>query len=148
MPTHLRIPARPGVQLTARQETENREAVHGAWKLHFDHVRHSLINGFYQGWDLHPAQLPTRYAAVFSFFLESMDAASSRLRNFLDRTALSPGGEAVADDAATGQGLLNYVLRAVNCGAVTIEEAQKLTGFTPEEIRLGSFAKILAGRRK
>ena len=140
-------PARPGVDLTARQESENREAVHGAWKLHFDHIRHSLINGFYQGWDLHPAQLPTRYAAVFSFFLESMDAASSRLRAFLDRTALSPGGEAVADDAATGQGLLNYVLRAVHCGAVTREEARKLTSLTPEELRTASFTKILAGRR-
>ena len=58
-----------------------REVVHRAWRLHAAHVRHSLVNGFYQGWDLHPAQLPTRYAAVYAFFLEGLDAASERLRN-------------------------------------------------------------------
>ena len=60
-----------------------REVVHRAWRLHAEHVRHSLVNGFYQGWDLHPAQLPTRYAAVYAFFLEGLDAASERLRNFV-----------------------------------------------------------------
>ena len=47
------------------------------WRLHAEHVRHSLVTGFYQGWDLHPAQLPSRYAAVYAFFLEGLDAASS-----------------------------------------------------------------------
>ena len=28
----------------------------------------ALHRGFYQGWDLHPAQLPTRFAATFQFF--------------------------------------------------------------------------------
>jgi citrate lyase beta subunit len=55
----------------------DRATVHRAWKLHFDHIQHSLANGFYQGWDLHPAQLPTRYAAVFAFFLEGLDTAPS-----------------------------------------------------------------------
>ena len=41
-------------------------------RMHFDDVRHSLRHAYYQGWDLHPAQLPTRYAAVYSFFLEAM----------------------------------------------------------------------------
>jgi citrate lyase beta subunit len=50
--------------LTPEQIEENRHVVHRAWKLHYDHVQHSLTNAFYQGWDLHPAQLPTRYAAV------------------------------------------------------------------------------------
>ena len=73
-----------GHSLTHVQLEDNRRAVHQAWKLHFEHIRHSLVNGFYQGWDLHPAQLVTRYAAVYSFFLESLDAASERLRNFID----------------------------------------------------------------
>ena len=63
-----------------RADRENRAVVHRAWRLHADDIRHSLVNGFYQGWDLHPAQLVTRYAAVYAFFLEGLDAASERLR--------------------------------------------------------------------
>jgi citrate lyase beta subunit len=62
-------------------------AVRAAWRLHGSHVRQSLVGGFYQGWDLHPAQLPSRYAAVYAFFLEGLDAASTRLRNFVDKAA-------------------------------------------------------------
>src|SRR5437763_4319575 len=67
--------AADGAKLTPNQIDENRAVVHRAWKLHYDHIQHSLVCGFYQGWDLHPAQLPTRYAAVYAFFLESLDAA-------------------------------------------------------------------------
>jgi hypothetical protein len=136
-----------GLPLTARQAAENRATVHRAWKLHFDHIRHSLVNGYYQGWDLHPAQLPTRYAAVYSFFLEGLDAASERLRNFIDQAAQATLVGEVFDDAATGQGLLNYFLRAINCGAISAEEAEPLTGLSNAELRTGSFVKILAGRR-
>jgi hypothetical protein len=135
-------------QLRAGQSEENHKAVHHAWKLHFEHIRHSLVNGFYQGWDLHPAQLVTRYAAVYSFFLESLDAASERLRNFIEKAAQATLVGEVFDDAATGQGLLNYFLRAINCGAITAEEAQRLTGVTPAEFRSASFVKILDGRKK
>ena len=134
--------------LTTRQNEENHKAVHQAWKLHFEHIRHSLANGFYQGWDLHPAQLVTRYAAVFSFFLESLDAASERLRNFIEKAAQATLVGEVFDDAATGQGLLNYFLRAINCGAITAEEAQRLTGLTQAEFRSASFVKILDSRKK
>jgi len=136
-----------GPPLTAAQAAENRAAIHRAWKLHFDHIHHSLVNGYYQGWDLHPAQLPTRYAAVYSFFLEGLDAASERLRNFIAKAAQATLVGEVFDDAATGQGLLNYFLRAINCGAITSEEAEPLTGLTMAELRTGSFVKILAGRR-
>jgi hypothetical protein len=60
----------------------DRNVVHRAWKLHYDHIRHSLNNAFYQGWDLHPAQLPTRYAAVYTFFLEGLNSASERFAQF------------------------------------------------------------------
>ncbi|HKO42936.1 MAG TPA: hypothetical protein VJU84_06595 [Pyrinomonadaceae bacterium] len=136
-----------GAPLTAEQIAENREVVHRAWKLHFDHIQHSLVGGFYQGWDLHPAQLPTRYAAVYSFFLQSLDAASERLRNFVDKAAKATLVGDVFDDAATGQGLLNYFLRALNCGALTEEEAVELSGLTVAELRSGSFVKILKNRQ-
>lgn len=136
-----------GPPLTPEQITENRDVVHRAWKLHYDHIQHSLENAFYQGWDLHPAQLPTRYAAVYAFFLESLDAASERLKNFVDKAAKATLVGDVFDDAATGQGLLNYFLRAINCGALTESEAVERSGLTVAELRSGSFVKILNNRQ-
>src|SRR5215204_2174237 len=133
--------------LTQEQIEENREVVHRAWKLHYDHVQHSLMSAFYQGWDLHPAQLPTRYAAVYAFFLESLEAASERLKNFVEKAAKATLVGDVFDDAATGQGLLNYFLRAINCGALTEEEALELSGLTLQELRSASFVKILKNRQ-
>jgi len=120
--------------------------IHQAWRLHYDDIRHSLTNAFYQGWDLHPAQLVTRYAAVYSFFLESLDPASQRLRNFIAKAAQATLVGDVFDDAATGQGLLNFFLRALNCGAVHEDEIGALTGLTLAELRSGSFVKIVKGR--
>src|SRR5258705_863257 len=138
--------AEGGTPLTAEQIEENRHVVHRAWKLHYDHVQHSLQGAFYQGWDLHPAQLPTRYAAVYAFFLESLEAASERLKNFVEKAAKATLVGDVFDDAATGQGLLNYFLRAINCGAITEEEALERSGLTLEELRTASFLKILKNR--
>jgi citrate lyase beta subunit len=135
-----------GPPLRNEQIAENTQVVHRAWKLHYDHIQHSLMTGFYQGWDLHPAQLPTRYAAVYSFFLESLDAASERLKNFVEKAAKATLVGDVFDDAATGQGLLNYFLRAINCGALIEEEALKLSSLTLEELRSASFVKILKNR--
>ncbi len=135
-------------ELTADQEAENRTVVHRAWKLHYQHVRHSLANAFYQGWDLHPAQFPTRYAAVYTFFLEGLEQASERLRNFVAKAAQATLIGDVFDDAATGQGLLNYFLRAINCRALTEQEAQDLTSLSLDELRSGSFVKILHNRQK
>jgi citrate lyase beta subunit len=139
--------ATEGSALTSDQIDENRSVVHRAWKLHYDHIQHSLVGGFYQGWDLHPAQLPTRYAAVYAFFLESLDAASERLRNFVEKAAKATLVGDVFDDAATGQGLLNYFLRAINSGAVTEEEATRLTSVTHDEFVSASFVKILKNRQ-
>lgn len=126
----------------------DRVTVHAAWRLHGSHVRHSLAGGFYQGWDLHPAQLPSRYAAVYAFFLEGLDAASARLRNFVEKAAQATLAGDVFDDAATGQGLLNYFLRALNAGAITEEEAVEGSGLTLEELKSRSFAAILRGRKR
>lgn len=138
----------PGHSLSSEQIHENVLAVHRAWKLHFDHIQHSLSSGYYQGWDLHPAQLPTRYAAIYYFFLQGLSSASARLRNFIEKAAQATLVGDVFDDAATGQGLLNYFLRGLNCGALTEEEANKLAGLTREELQTRSFLKILAGRRR
>jgi citrate lyase beta subunit len=139
--------AAPGEALSSAQRDENARIVHRAWRLHAEHVRHSLVTGFYQGWDLHPAQFVTRYAAVYAFFLEGLAAASDRLRNFVQKAAQATLVGEVFDDAATGQGLLNYFLRAMNCGAISEAEAVEMSGLTVEELRGKSFVKILANRR-
>ncbi|HET7545874.1 MAG TPA: phosphoenolpyruvate kinase [Polyangiaceae bacterium] len=135
-----------GSQLSPEQLEENRAAVYGAWQLAHRHIRHSLVGGFYQGWDLHPAQLPVRYATCYAFFLEGLASAGERLKNFIEKAAQATLVGEVFDDAATGQGLLNYFLRALNCGAIDLGDLEQ-TGLTPNEVELRSFAKILAARR-
>jgi citrate lyase beta subunit len=91
-----------------------RDAVHHGWQLHHRLVRRSLERGFYQGWDLHPAQLPTRYAATYAFFRDGRDAAITRLRRYLDRQ-----DSGIADEPATARALAGYLLRGLDCGALT-----------------------------
>jgi citrate lyase beta subunit len=142
------LPVAPhrGQALSVGQLERNRSAVHGAWSLAYRDNLHSLENGIYQGWDLHPAQLVARYAAVYCFFLQGLEAASGRLKAFVEKAALASLFGDVFDDAATGQGLLNFFLRGIACGAITEAEALE-TGLTLEEIRSRSFYKILTGRR-
>lgn len=139
-------PHRGGDDLTRAQKEENCAVVHRAWKLHYDHVRRSLSNGFYQSWDLHPAQLVSRYVAVYAFFLENKTDTAERLRNFVDKAAHATMVGDVFDDAATGQGLLNFFVRAMNCGAMSENEVMESTSLSLEDLRSGSFSKILKRR--
>jgi hypothetical protein len=141
------VPIHRGGDLNADQEAENRETVHRAMRLHYNHVRHSLSHAYYQGWDLHPAQLPTRYAAVYAFFLEGLDQAGERLSSFVESAAKATLVGEVFDDAATGQGLLNFFLRAINCGAISTDDATDRTGLTIDELNTRSFIRILEGRK-
>jgi citrate lyase beta subunit len=105
------------------------EAVRDAWRLHLGLVRRSLERGYYQGWDMHPAQLPTRYAATFGFYRDGLPRAAGRLRNYLDHT-----GSGVLDEPATARALADYLLRAANCGAANAAELHELTGLSIEAI--------------
>lgn len=140
------VPPHKGEKLSAQEQAENLRVVHEAWRLHVRHIQHSLRNGYYQGWDLHPGQLPTRYAAVFDFFLRDLPATSARLQNFIKVAAQATLVGDVFDDAATGQGLLNYFLRGISCGALLESEALA-TGLTLEELQSRSFPKIVENRR-
>jgi citrate lyase beta subunit len=137
-----------GTDLSVKQRTENRAGMYAAWRLHADDVRHSLAGGFYQGWDLHPAQLVSRYAAVFEFFLAGLEPASERLLNFVSKLAQATLVGDVFDDAATGQGLLNYFLRGVQSGAITEAEAVRRSGLSVQEIRGRSFTAIVRSRAR
>ncbi len=129
-----------------RLEEENRQIVYRVSKENYDQVWHSLRHGFYQGWDLHPAQLPVRYAAAYSFFLASLDEATARLGSFVGKAAQATLLGDVFDDAATGQALLNFFLQGMSCGAIHEAEATR-TGLTLEELRTRSFQAIVEGRR-
>ncbi|MEO7271926.1 MAG: aldolase/citrate lyase family protein [Vicinamibacterales bacterium] len=148
-PTNLmpvpRHKAAPGTLLSAAQRRENRASVHDAWRQHFDDVGHALRAGIFQGWDLHPAQLVTRYAALYAFFLSAREAATTRLRRFIEQAARATLSGNVFDDAASGQGLVNFFVRGLECGALTPSMAEE-TGLTADELRTRSFLAILDRR--
>jgi citrate lyase beta subunit len=116
--------------------------VQAAWKRHYDDVTHALVNGFFQGWDLHPGHLPTRYAAVYAFYLAARPAATIRLNNFFTKAA---NAGAAFDDAATGQALVNFFNRGLSCGAITLQEAMA-AGLEEHELRGKTFTQILRER--
>ncbi|WNV89911.1 DUF6986 family protein [Umezawaea sp. Da 62-37] len=99
------------------------DAVAEGWRTHYGLVRRSLSHGFYQGWDLHPAQLVTRYAAVHAFYLEGVEADARRLKAYVDRA-----GGTVLDEPATAQALSSSFLRALDCGALDEAEVLRVTG--------------------
>ncbi|MEU6642351.1 aldolase/citrate lyase family protein [Saccharomonospora sp. NPDC046836] len=108
---------------TNRLPVGDADAVRGAWAEHLRLVRRSLERGFYQGWDLHPHQLPSRFAATYAFFRDGLPAAAGRLRDYVRRTE---GG--VLDEPATASALATYLLRGLDCGAVDHAEVATLTG--------------------
>lgn len=147
MPIGPHRPEKGGAELSREELAVNREVVFRAWRQSYRNIRHALLLGIYRGWDLHPAQLPVRYAATYTFFLESLEPMSKRLAAFVDKAAQATRVGEIFDDAATGQGLLNFFLRGIACGALTEEDA-RATGMTLEELRTRSFLKILQARRK
>jgi citrate lyase beta subunit len=107
----------------------DRDAVRAAWRLHFRLVRRSLAQGIYQGWDLHPAQLPSRYVATYAFFREGLGQAAARLHAYVHG-----GDSGYLDEPATAAALAGFVLRGVDCGAVDAAEVDKLIGIDPERL--------------
>ena len=105
-------------------------AVHAAWELHARLVRRSLERGFYQGWDLHPGQLPTRYAATYGFYRDGCAAASARLAAYLGSGGPVAG---VLDEPATARALIGFLRRGRDCGALDEEEFDlPLTVWAPQ----------------
>jgi hypothetical protein len=129
----LPLPPHRGADLTDAQKQENRASVHAAWKMHYDNVSRSLYNGFYQGWDIHPGQIPPRFAATYVFFAKGLPAATARLKSFVAATAQASHVKGMFDDAATARGLVNYFRRAHSCGLALdtdpmVRDLEKLLG--------------------
>ena len=109
--------------------------VHDAWRLHYRLTRRSLARAYYQGWDMHPAQLPTRYAAVYAFYREGLDTAAARLAAYVAKA-----GGSVMDEPATARALSGYLLRGLDCGAVDPAEVTARTALSRQDLN------ALAGR--
>ena len=120
-------------------------SVHAAWRLSWLHVRHSLHSAYYQGWDLHPGQLPIRFAANAAFYLEALPTTLARLSTLVQASQGAVDG-AVQDDAATAQALLAFTRRAVVGGWISLDEACTRTGLSAVELALPRFRDILAAR--
>ena len=114
----------------------DRDAVHAAWRLHVRLVRRSLEQGIYQGWDMHPAHLPSRYVATYAFFREGLPSAAGRLRAYVHG-----GSSGFLDEPATAAAMAGYLLRGLECGAVDASELDELVGVDPDALA------VLAKRR-
>ncbi len=137
--------AAPGEALGTTEKLENENAVRDGWHLHALNVRRALAMGIHAGWDLHPAQLPARWGAVFAFYLEARAAMTERLARFVEQATRATRVGQVFDDAATGQGLLVFFLRGLACGAFDASDLEA-TGLRREELASRSFAKIVEAR--
>jgi citrate lyase beta subunit len=105
------------------------DQVRRGWALHLRLVRRSLERGFYQGWDLHPAQLPTRYAATYAFYRDGFASAAERLHRY---TTESEGG--VLDEPATARALADFLVRGLECGALREGDTRRAAGLTIDEL--------------
>lgn len=114
------------------------EDVRAAWALHARLVRRSLERGIYQGWDLHPAQLVTRYVATYAFYREGLPAAAARLRAYAGKA-----GGGVLDEPATAFALASFLLRGLDCGALDEVEVVEATGL--DRAAIGAFGRRQGG---
>jgi citrate lyase beta subunit len=119
---------------TNRLPVGDRASVRRGWEEHLGLVRRSLERGYYQGWDLHPAQLPTRFAATFAFYRDDLADGTRRLRDYFTRA-----DSAILDEPATIRALADYALRALLCGAATASELEAAT--TLDAQRLAELAR-------
>lgn len=140
--TELPVTPHRGADLSAGQNAENRRAVLRGWRLHFDNVTRSMSAGFYQSWDLHPNQLPARYAAVYSFFIFNYQAQAERLKGFVEKATQAGLTGSTFDDAASAQGVLNFFRRALDCRALTAVEVTHATGLSAEQINSLVFSEM------
>jgi len=101
----------------------SRSEVIAAWQQHSGLVRRALERGFYQGWDLHPAQLASRYAATYGFFAAGLPRACERLRNYTESARTG-----TLEEPATARALAGFLLRGHDCGAISAADISERCG--------------------
>ena len=117
--------------------------VRTVWGQIYHHVTRSLSEGYYHGWDIHPAQIPPRYVALYSFFLDHQENATSRLKNLLETSTKASRVGASFDDAASGSGLLNFFRKGFTSGAFTKVDLEAV-GLSVEDLSVATLSTILA----
>lgn len=128
-------------ELSPQQLDENKELIQRAWKRHFDNINHSLYMGFYQGWDLHPAQIPIRYSAIYRFFMLGMTDSLARLKGFQQQASQATLTGNTFDDAASAHGLVNFFNKGLSCGAFSKEDLRD-QGLDVSILEAGAFQRF------
>ncbi|MGC5011621.1 DUF6986 family protein [Streptosporangium sp. DT93] len=95
--------------LAAAPASDDGHAVRDLWRRHAALVGHSLAHGFFQGWDMHPSHLVSRYAAVYAFHLSRYDEYTGRVRAWEERR---DAGGGVMDEPATVRTMAAALRRA------------------------------------
>jgi hypothetical protein len=106
-------------------DASSRAQFDSAWKYNYDQMMRSLSNGYFQGWDLHPCQLPIRHIANTVFVLREFDGAVKRLKTFVERSSQASHVAGMFDDRASVLGLLNFFDRAISSGVIDKSELEK-----------------------
>lgn len=115
----LPLPKHRGDSLTSAQQNENKSDLADAWRYNYQKMMRSLDLGFYQGWDLHPAQVPIRHVANHVYVLRELPGAIKRMAAFLDRAAQASRVGTLFDDRASVLGLLNFAERGITSGILS-----------------------------
>ncbi|MGC4963327.1 DUF6986 family protein [Gordonia sp. DT101] len=97
------------------------DQIQSALRRHHALVLRSVERGFYQGWDMHPGHLVTRWLAVIGFFRSAMPTAARRLESYFDRRS----GD-VVDEPATALSLASVLQRGTAAGAFTADEVTEI----------------------
>jgi citrate lyase beta subunit len=92
-----------------------------ALALHFDLVTRALAGGIYQGWDMHPGHLVSRWAATLAFYREAMPTAVARIAAYRGHATTGTS----VDEPATAQALASLVVRGLGCGAFTLTQVRE-----------------------
>ncbi|MFC4015948.1 DUF6986 family protein [Nonomuraea purpurea] len=95
--------------LAAAPASDLAREVHALWRRHAETVRHSLRHGFYQGWDMHPSHLVSRFATVYAFHLARYEVYRERVSAWEERREAGGG---VMDEPATIRTLVAALRRA------------------------------------
>lgn len=126
----LPIPKHRASQLVEIQKQENQKELEDSWRYNYQQMLRSLRNGFYQGWDLHPTQVPIRHIANHVYVLKELPSAIKRIKGFLERSAQANRVGSLFDDRASVLGLINFAERGMASGILSRED------FTREGVNL------------
>lgn len=139
--------AKAGEELPPGAREENRAIVFAALRAHARGIRGAAAEGIVRGWDLHPAQLVSRWATTFALAREGLPHATRRLRGFLDAATHATRTGSAFDDLATAEGLFVSFARGRASGALDAADLAA-AGLGDADLAHPTLARALAARGK